>query len=133
MDEKAVRKLIKQQAKAKSDEIIAAIKGYKIEADQAAKLTLARNHMNYLKYMIFQTEAELYVRIKPYYRYVERVTTMPGMNELNATIVLAETGIDMDVFDNFGHLYSWCGLTPRAQRICWQEAFHKTHESRRLS
>ena len=74
MDEKAVRKLIKQQAKAKSDEIIAAIKGYKIEADQAAKLTLARNHMDYLKYMIFQTEAELYVRIKPYYRYVERVT-----------------------------------------------------------
>ena len=85
------------------------------------------------KYMIFQTEAELYVRIKPYYRYVERVATMPGMNELNATIVLAETGIDMDVFDNFGHLYSWCGLTPRAQRICWQEAFHKNHESRRLS
>ncbi|MFR1059920.1 MAG: hypothetical protein ACLSEY_05435 [Enterocloster sp.] len=35
MDEKAVRKLIKKGAKAKSDEIIEAIKGYNIETDQA--------------------------------------------------------------------------------------------------
>lgn len=33
MDEKAVRKLIRKGAKAKSDDIIEAIKGYRIEAD----------------------------------------------------------------------------------------------------
>lgn len=112
MDEKAVRKLIKQRAKAKSDEIIEAIKGYSIETDQAKKLKLARGHLEYLDDMITQTEVELYVRIKPYYEIVEFVSSMPGMTDLSSTIILAETGVDMTVFDDAKHLCSWCGLSP---------------------
>ena len=112
MDEKAVRKLIKKGAKAKSDEIIEAIRGYNIETDQAKKLELARGHLEYLDDMITQTEVELYVRIKPYYEFVEFVSTMPGMTELSSTIVLAETGVDMSIFDDAKHLCSWCGLSP---------------------
>ena len=89
IDEKAVRKLIKKGAKAKSDEIIEAIRGYNIETDQAKKLELARGHLEYLDNMITQTEVELYVRIKPYYEFVKFVSTMPGMTELSSTIVLA--------------------------------------------
>ena len=62
--------------------------------------------------MITQTEAELYVRIKPYYEFGEFVSTMPGMTELSTTIVLAETGVNMEIFDDAGHLCSWCGLAP---------------------
>ena len=40
LDEKAVRKLIKKGAKAKSDEIVEAIKGYNIETDQAKNRNL---------------------------------------------------------------------------------------------
>lgn len=109
MDEKAVRKLIKKGAKSKSDEIIEAIKGYTIETDQAKKLELAHGHLEYLDDMITQTEVELYVRIKPYYEFV---STMPGMTELSSTIVLAETGVDMNIFDDVKHLCSWCGLSP---------------------
>ena len=112
MDEKAVRKLIKKGAKAKSDEIIEAIKGYTIETDQAKKLELARAHLDYLDEMITQTEVELYVRIQPYYEYVEYVSTMPGMTKLSSTIVLAETGVDMSIFGDSDHLCSWCGLVP---------------------
>lgn len=112
IDEKAVCKLIKKGAKAKSNEIIEAVKGYNIEADQAKKLELARGHLDYLNEMITQTEVELYVRIKPYYEFVEFIATMPGMTELSSTIVLAETGINMDIFDNAKHLCSWCGLSP---------------------
>ena len=112
IDEKAVRNLIKKGAKAKSDEIIEAIRGYNIETDQAKKLELARGHMEYLDDMITQTEVELYVRIKPYYEFVEFVSTMPGMTELSSTIVLAETGVNMNIFDDAKHLCSWCGLAP---------------------
>lgn len=112
IDEKAVRKLIKKGAKAKSDEIIEAVKGYNIGTDQAAKLELARGHLDYLNNMITETEVELYVRIKPYYEFVEFVATMPGMTELSSSIVLAETGINMDIFDDAKHLCSWCGLSP---------------------
>lgn len=112
MDEKAIRKLIKKGAKAKSDEIIEAIKGYNIETDQAKKLELARAHLDYLDDMMTQTEVELYLRIKPYYEFVEFVSSMPGMTQLSSTIVLSETGVNMDVFDDAKHLCSWCGLSP---------------------
>lgn len=112
MDEKAVRKLIKKGATAKSDEIIEAVKGYNIETDQAKKLELARGHLDYMDGMITQTEVELYVRIKPYYEFVEFISSLPGVNELSATIILAEIGVDMNIFEDAKHLCSWCGLSP---------------------
>lgn len=81
MDEKVVRKLIRKSTKAKSDDIIEAIKGHHIKPDLAKKLELVRGHLNYLVGMITQTEVELYVRIKPYYEFVEYVSTIPGMTE----------------------------------------------------
>ena len=112
IDEKAVRKLIKKGATAKSDEIIEAIKGYNIESDQAKKLELARGHLDYLDDMITQTEVELYVRIKPYYEFVQYISSLPGITELSATIILAEIGVNMNIFDDAKHLCSWCGLSP---------------------
>lgn len=112
--EKDIQKMIRKNSKATADELFAAIKGYTIEADQAKKLELARNHLEYLDGMIKSTETELYIRIKPYWEYVEFVSTMPGMTQLSSTIVLAETGVNMDIFDDSGHLCSWCGLTPRS-------------------
>jgi Transposase and inactivated derivatives len=112
IDDKAVRKFIKKGATAKSDEIIEAIKGYRIESDQAKKLELARAHLDYLDDMITQTEVELYVRIKPYYEFVEYISSLPGVTELSATIILAEIGVDMAIFDDAKHLCSWCGLSP---------------------
>ncbi len=60
MDEKAIRKLIKKEARAKFDDIIEAIKRYSIESDQAKKLILTREHLEYLDGMIIQAEIELY-------------------------------------------------------------------------
>lgn len=111
-DEKACRKLIKKGAKAKSDDIIAAINGYTIEADQRLKMELAREHLDYLDEMITKTEVELYIRIKPYWHLVELIASMPGMTEISATFTLAEIGIDMSVFEDAKHLTSWAGLTP---------------------
>lgn len=37
---------------------------------------------------------------------------MVGMTELSATIILAETGVDMNIFEDAKHLCSWCGLAP---------------------
>lgn len=111
-DEKACRKLIKKGAKAKSNDIIAAINGYTIEADQRLKIELARGHLDYLDEMITKTEVELYIRIKPYWHLVELISSMPGMTEVSATLTLAEIGIDMSVFEDAKHLTSWAGLAP---------------------
>ena len=112
IDDKAVKKLIRKNTKATSDDIIDAIKGYKIESDQAKKIELAQNHMDYLDAMIKETEVELYVRIKPYYNYVECISSLPGLTPLSASIILAEIGVNMDIFESDKHLCSWCGLSP---------------------
>jgi len=62
--------------------------------------------------MISQTEVELYVRIKPYYEFVEYISSSPGITKLSAAIILAEVGVDMNIFDDAKHLCSWCGLSP---------------------
>lgn len=112
IDYKVIRKLIKKGATSKSEEIIEAIKGYNIETDQAKKLKLARKHLDYLNAMITETEIELYARIKPYYQFVEYAASLPGITEISATIILAEIGVDMRVFEDAKHLCSWCGLSP---------------------
>ena len=51
--------------------------------------------------MITLTEMELYVRIKPYYKFVELVSsTMPDMAELSSTMILAETNVNMNFFED---------------------------------
>lgn len=50
--------------------------------------------------------------MKPYYEFIEFVSTMPRMTELSSAIVLAETGSNMDIFDDAKHLCSWCSLSP---------------------
>ena len=109
-----VKKLIHNKAKDKTDEILESIKGYLIESDQRTKLNLARAHLEYLDAMIVQTQEDLYERIQPYWDYVQIISSLPGVTELSAAIILAETGVNMDVFEDADHLASWCGLTPRA-------------------
>lgn len=112
IDPKAVKAMMRKGAKAKSDDIIKAIKGYKIETDQALKFNLAQDHLDYLTQAITQTEVELYARIAPYQSYVDYISTMPGITPLAAMIILAEIGVDMDVFQDAKNLTSWCGLAP---------------------
>ncbi|MEG2609035.1 MAG: IS110 family transposase [Lachnospiraceae bacterium] len=111
-DEKHCRTLIKGQARAKSDKIIDSIKGFQIESDQRLKLEIARDHLTYLEHAICKTEVELYVRIKPYWHFIEYISAMPGMSDLSATILLAEIGVDMTIFEDAKQLTSWAGLAP---------------------
>lgn len=112
IDEKECRKLIKGQAKKKSDAIISSIQGFKIEPDQALKMNLAREHLDYLDKMICDTEVELYVRIKPYLNCIELISELPGITKLSASLILSEIGADMSVFESAKHIASWAGLSP---------------------
>jgi transposase len=39
--------------------------------------------------------------------------TIPGISEISAMIIIAETGGDMSVFENSGKITGWAGLRPR--------------------
>lgn len=61
--------------------------------------------------------AEIEARIRdarvPFRAAVSLLTTMPGVSETAAAVIVAEIGDNMAVFPSAGHLLSWAGLCPR--------------------
>jgi transposase len=41
------------------------------------------------------------------------LTTMPGVSDVTAQVMVAEIGVDMERFPSAGHLVSWAGLCPK--------------------
>lgn len=111
-DEETCKSLVRKSAKKKTDLIIESIRGSSIESDQRFKMNAAMSHMAFLDDMILRTEAELFVRMQPHYHLAKHLATLPGITELSAALILAEIGMDMDVFESSKHLTSWAGLTP---------------------
>jgi transposase len=112
-DEETCKSLIQRSAKKKTGMIIESIKDCSIRKDQRFKLSESMRHMQYLDQTVLRCEAELFVRMKPYYYLVEHIASqMSGFSELSAALLISEIGADMSVFDSSKHLTSWAGLTP---------------------
>jgi len=111
--DKDIEKLIRGTAKKKTDLILESIRDNRIETDQRFKMNEVSNHLDYLEQSILKTEVELYTRIAPYMHIVSHLANqLPGVTELSATLILAEIGFDMSVFESDKHLASWAGLAP---------------------
>lgn len=111
--EAACVELIHMSAKKKTELILASIRDCHIESDQRFKMREVNAHMDYLNQAITRTEAELFVRIQPYYKTIEHLSEyLPGVSQLSAALIIAEIGADMSVFESSKHLASWAGLTP---------------------
>jgi len=112
-DEEYCKTLIRKSAKKKTDLILESLRGSEIRADQSFKMNEADAHMQYIENMIVRVEAELFTRIQPYYGQVRMLADqIPGLQELSATLLLAETGVDMSQFESSKHFVSWAGLAP---------------------
>jgi transposase len=48
-----------------------------------------------------------------YREEMKLLTTIPGVSAISAMIIIAETGGDMNVFENSGKMTGWAGLRPR--------------------
>jgi transposase len=112
-DDNDIEKLIRGTAKKKTDAILESIRNHRIESDQRFKMNEVSSHIDYLERSIFNTEIELYSRVKPYMPIITHLAEqLPGVTELSAALILAETGADMSVFESDKHFCSWAGLAP---------------------
>jgi transposase len=62
---------------------------------------------------ITEVDASLGKALAPLQAAMTRLTTIPGVSDLTAQVLLAEIGDDMSRFPSPGHLRSWAGLCPR--------------------
>jgi len=60
-------------------------------------------------------ESEIRQRVQPMNAELQRLSQIPGIDEVAAAGVLAETGPDVSVFPSAKHIYSWSGLSPGSE------------------
>ena len=51
--------------------------------------------------------------LEHYSEEVDLIKSIPGVSDISAMIIIAETGGDMSVFENSGKITGWAGLRPR--------------------
>src|SRR5688572_21162057 len=55
-------------------------------------------------------DQEVAQRLEPFRDAVTRLTTMPALSHVSASVVVSEIGFDMSRFPTPAHLVSWAGL-----------------------
>src|SRR5436305_9553724 len=61
---------------------------------------------------IEQLMADIETQLSPYKEEQELLTSIPGISGTAAAIIIAEIGVDMEVFPSDKHLASWAGVAP---------------------
>jgi transposase len=77
---------------------------------------LLKLHLDQIKSLeeaVATIDKEVDALIEPFRAAAERLTTMPGISDVAAEVVVSEVGVDMSRFPTPGHLISWAGLCPR--------------------
>ena len=74
-------------------------------------------------------EAHIGAALGPFRPAVSLLTTMPGLSETTARVLIAEIGTDMTRFPSAGHLISWAGLCPRLNESAGKRRSTRTRQS----
>jgi transposase len=65
----------------------------------------------------------------PFRAAVSLLTTMPGLSDTKARVLVAEIGTDMTRFPSAGHLISWAGLCPRLDESAGKDRSTRTRQA----
>ncbi len=69
-------------------------------------------HIDFLETTLSQLVSEIEAQLTPYQEEKELLTSIPGIQPTTAAIIIAEIGVDMQVFPSAKHLASWAGVAP---------------------
>lgn len=76
-------------------------------------LRLHLNQIDALDAAIVTIDQQVQAGIAPFRFAVEHVTSIPGVSDIGAQVIISEIGTDMSRFPSEGHLISWAGMCPR--------------------
>lgn len=99
-------------ARRKHSDLIDALRGC-VTDHHRSRLKLHLELIQALESSLEQLDATLGKRLAPIQAHATRLTTMPGIADIAAQVMVAEIGVDMSRFPSAGHLVSWAGLCPR--------------------
>jgi transposase len=101
----------KSRLRKKRNELSLAMRG-QIREHHRWMLRELMEELEFIEGKIVRLDQELTRRMEPYREQLDRLDTIPGINELTAWTLVAELGPDMAVFGSASQLASWAGLCP---------------------
>ena len=87
--------------------------------------------IDYLEEAIEAFSAQVADAIAPFADVVQRLDTIPGVNQRTAETLVAEVGVDMSVFPTAGHLASWAAVCPGNNESAGKHRSGKTRKGNR--
>ncbi len=97
--------------KSKRDELEQALSGSLTEHHKFM-LRAIRLSIHEIENRIVDVEIEMDSLSTPFKNHLEHLQTIPGVNRISSTKILAEIGAEMDKFSTVNHLASWAGMCP---------------------
>jgi transposase len=99
-------------ARKKRAELIEALRG-RVTAHHRTMLKLHLDVIRSLQRTLQDLDAAVGKALTSIHERAQLLTTMPGISDIAAQVLVAEIGVDMTRFPDQGHLISWAGLCPR--------------------
>lgn len=104
--------LTHKRLKASHAQLVEALHG-RVTAHHRFLIDLHLSQIEALEAAVQRLERQIGDALAPFRAAVDLLTTMPGLSETAARVIIAEIGHDMTRFPSAGHLLSWAGLCPR--------------------
>lgn len=112
------------------------LKASKAQVVAALRGTITDHHRFMIKLHLDQIEqleqavrdVEVRAGAAPFRAAIELLSTIPGVSETTATVIVAEIGDDMTRFPSAGHLVSWAGLCPRMDESAGKRMSNRTRQ-----
>jgi transposase len=111
-DPEQLANLARGQAKKKRKELIEALRG-RVTPHHRNLLKLHMQLIAALEDALKEVDSSVGKALEPIRIRARLLTTMPGVSDIVANVIVSEIGIDMSRFPSPAHLVSWAGLCPR--------------------
>jgi transposase len=111
-DPERLAQLAHRRIKAPPEALREALRG-RVTRHHRFLLRLHLQQIDAINAAIGEIDQEVDAQVEPFRTTIRLLTTIPGISELSAGVILAEIGRDMSRFPTAGHLISWAGLCPK--------------------
>jgi len=111
-DPEKLADLAQGNARKKRTELVEALRG-RVRPHHQELLRIHLNLIDALHQALADVDARVGKTLAPIKDSARLLTTLPGVSELTAQVMVAEIGVDMGRVATAAHLISWAGLCPR--------------------
>ena len=114
--------------KASRAQLVEVLQG-RVTAHHRFMIKLHLTQIEGLEKAVADLEVQIGEALTPFRAAVALLTTMPGLSDTAAAVIIAEIGDDMTQFPTAGHLVSWAGLCPRLDESAGKRRSTRTRQS----